>query len=92
MKKQFNRMRQLANQTVGSIASWKQVFALNVLEATEPQSLSEESSSVPSSGLLRGPGQVLGLVGLAELNLPPAVFVLGLCLYEVLDLFPGWVC
>lgn len=63
-----------------SIASWKQVFALNVLEATEPQSLSEESSPVPSSGLLRGPGQVLGLVGLAELNLPPAVAAVGLVL------------
>lgn len=55
------------------------MFALIVLKATEPQSLLEESSRVPSSGLLRGPGQVLGLVGLAELNLPPAVFVFWDC-------------
>lgn len=62
-----------------SVASWKQVFAPIVPEAAEPQSLSEESSPSRSSGLLRGPGQVLGLVGLAELSLPPAVFVFWDC-------------
>lgn len=33
----------------------------------------------PGSGLLRGLGQVLGLVGLAELSLSPAVFVFRDC-------------
>lgn len=60
----------------GRIASWKQVFALIVLEAAEPQSLSEDPSPAPSSGLLRGPGQVLGLLGLEELSRPllPCLF------------------